>query len=337
MTSGKHVEWLQVIRGNENRLFDPGRMSQLVSELSDPNNQYPSSVLLVGGVTRVRTLRELFPNNNLGRGSCDGVASLRVDNSSIYFCNPIYFAESNLLQKVLPVTTARRIGENESFPVQWAVENEQLTSVLHARLLCLFADVVCVFADDFTSFAQVVQLLESWAVVGSASNSDVRPRVVIVRHGTEASPSLASDLTDDLASLRKFFSSIKVYHLARMELSPLARFVRLKALLLMEMDQMRLIRQSFACLYSATHMSEFFRMAVAHTAASIDQPFDFISASWRGNEILPDFKGHISTFLQIGETPKVPRQALMKFITSNILSDGYPPRMHGKNPQYMGT
>lgn len=319
-----------MIGKSEIRLFDTGRMSQLVRELSNPNKQYPSSILLIGGATRARALREIFPLNNLGKGSCDGVASLRVDNSSIYSDNPIFFAESNPLQKVPFVTKARRIDENESFPVQWALENEQLSSVLHARLFCLFADVVCVFADDFPSFPQVIDLLGSWAAVGSASDISVRLRVVILRHGDEATPSPAPTETDDMVSLGNFFSSIKVYCLASKELSPLARFGWVKGLFLKEMDEMRIIRRSLACLYSATHMSEFFRIAVAHTAASINQPFDFISTTRRGNEILPDFVGHVSRFLKLGEIHKVPRQALMKFIASTIMLDAYPPRMHGK-------
>lgn len=77
-------------------------------------------------------------------------------------------------------------------------------------------------------------------------------------------------------------------------------------------------------------MSEFFRIVVAHTAASINQPFNFISTTWQGNEILPDFVGHVSRFLKLGETHKVPSQAFMKFITSAIMLDAYPPQMHGK-------
>lgn len=214
MSSGKQLEWLQVIGKSEIRLFDTGRMSQLVRELSNPNNQYPSSILLSDGATRVRALREIFPSNNLEKGSCDGVAILRVDNSSIYSDNPIFFGESNPLQKVPFVAMARRIDEKESFPVQWALGDEQLSSVLHARLFCLFADVVCVFADDFPSFPQVLDLLESWVTVGSASDISVRPKVVILRHGNEATPGPAPIEADDMVSLGNFFSSIKVYCLA---------------------------------------------------------------------------------------------------------------------------
>ena len=180
----------------------------------------------------------------------------------------------------------------------------------------------------------------SWASVGSAAvdGNKIRPRVIIVRHGEKASPSPTYDflMVEGLqqglhhASLKQSFSSIKVLHLATEQLSPMARFRRLKELICREMDEMRLIRKSFGCLYSAVHLSQFFYMAVAHTAASLSQPFDFMIASRQGNEIQPDFVNHLSTFLQIGEGHKAPRDALMAFIASNILFDAYPPKMHGE-------
>ena len=76
-------------------------------------------------------------------------------------------------------------------------------------------------------------------------------------------------------------------------------------------------------------------MAVAHTAVSINQPFDFVLASRRGNEVQPDFVHHLSRFLQVGESHQIPRDALMAFIASNILLDAYPPKMHGTIPLHL--
>jgi len=197
-----------------------------------------------------------------------------------------------------------------------------------------------VFADDFADFDHAVQLLKSWAAAGSASVhfNKIRPRAVIVRRGDEASPSSTYDLLkiDDLqqglhdGSLKEFFSSIKVLHLAAEQLSPLARFRRLKELLWREMDEMRQVRQNLGCLYSAEHTTRVFRMAVAHTAASTSRPFDFTLASRRGNEVEPDFIHHLSRFMRCGEDHQDPRDALMNFTASSIMLGAYPPKMHGK-------
>ena len=342
MAPCERLAWLQVIGAGEIRLVDPGRMSQLVRGLRDPTNQRPSSILFVGRYAKDLALRELFPDNNFKKGFCDGVAILRVDNASTFSDNPIFFAESSPSQAIPLAAEDPRTCETDSFPVQWAEGTtvDHLYNVLHARLFCLFADVVCIFADDFTDFDQVIQLLVSWAAAGSASVhfNQIRPRVVIVRRGDEASPSPTYDLLkmEDLqqglhqASLMEFFSSIKVLHLAAEQISPLARFRRLKELLWREVDEMRLLRQGLGCLYSAVHICHFFHMAVVHTAASLTQPFDFITASRRGNEVEHDFVHHLSRFLHVGESQQASRDALMTFVASNILLDAYPPKMHGK-------
>ncbi|MCJ1235116.1 hypothetical protein MMC14_003080 [Varicellaria rhodocarpa] len=346
MASRECLACLQVIGVNEIRLVDPGRMSHLVKELRDPVNQRPSTLLFIGRQAKDLALRELFPDNNFKKGFCDGIATLRVDNASIYSNNPIFFAESTP-GPAMPLTAEdSHISDTDSFHIQWAdITTQHFSDVIYARLFCLFCDVICIFADDFSNFGQVVQLLESWAAAGSAAahSHQVRPRVIIVRRGDKTSPSPTYDLLemDSLQqglhhqSLRNFFSSIKVLHLAAEQMSPLARFRRLKELLWRENDEMRLLRQNLSCLFSAVHVSEFFHMAVAHTAASSNRPFDFIIASRQGNEVQEDFVNHLSRFLRVGENYQTSQIALMSFIASNILLDAYPPKMHGKLPRQL--
>ena len=95
---------------------------------------------------------------------------------------------------------------------------------------------------------------------------------------------------------------------------------------------MRLIQQNLGCLYSTVHMSHFFHMAVAHTAASLSRPFDFVLSSRRGNEVQPDFEHHLSRFLRLGVKHETPQNSLMTFVASSVILDAYPPKMHGKMP-----
>ena len=347
MASCERLTWLQVVGVNKIRLLDPGQMSQLVGELRNAANQQPSQLLFVGQHTKNLALWELFLNNNFKKGFCNGVATLWVDNASTYSEYPIFFAESCPSQATPLMAEDAHTCKTESFSVQWAEDMnlQYLYNILHARLFCLFTDVICVFADDFAVFNQVVQLLKSWAAVGSASVhfEKLWLRVVIVRRGDEASPSPTYDLLTmkDLQhglhcrSLKEFFSSIKVLHLAAEQLSSLTCFWQLKKLLWREADEMRLIWHSLSCLYSAVHVSQFFRMAVAHTAASLSQPFDFVLTSRWGNEVQPDFIHHLSRFLQVKESHQTPCDALMAFIASNILLDAYSPKMHGKIPLHL--
>ncbi len=340
MTSYEHLPWLQVVGVNETRLVDPGRMSQLVKALRDPINQRPSTIMLIGRNAKNAALEDIFPDNHAFESrSCEGITTLRVDNESAGSAHPIFFAESSPDQAISWVDSS----DTESFPLQWAEETtrQTLCSLLHARLLCLFTDLFFIFADDFANFDQVIRLLESWATAGSASVfNQVRSRVVIVRCEDEVSVSPTYDILrmENLQqglhqeSLKEFFSSIKVLHLAAEQKTPLAGFRRLKELLRRELEEMRRIRQNLGCLFSATHLSHFFRMAVAHTATSLNQPFDFVLASRRGNEVQPDFEHHITRFLELGLKHKASQDTLMTFVASGILLDAYSPKMHGKKP-----
>ena len=171
MASCEQLAWLQIVGINDLRLLDPGRMSQLVRELKNPLNKRPSSLLFVGRQAKDLALQELFPDNNFKKHCCDGLATLRIDNASTYFDHPIFFAESSPSQAISLAAEDPCVGETKSFPIQWAEDTtvQHLYNVLHARLFCLFADVVCVFADDFADFDHAVQLLKSWAAAGSAS------------------------------------------------------------------------------------------------------------------------------------------------------------------------
>lgn len=80
--------------------------------------------------------------------------------------------------------------------------------------------------------------LRTWAIAGGGSNLP-QPSFVIVKRGGEASASPTHDLLEmqdilcnlDQKVLKSFYSSIKVLHLAGEQISPLARFRRLKELL----------------------------------------------------------------------------------------------------------
>lgn len=345
MASCGHLAWLHVTstnHGKEVTLFNPGRMTQVVGELTNPETQQPSVLLFIGRKAKKIALGKLFLENNIPKGHHDGFATLRVDNASLYSGCPVLFAESDPFTAIPSTANTFSCHETEPFRLKWAkaIPVDELYNIVYARLLIPFADVLCIFADDFVDFESVVDRLESWAAAGSASNlsEHIRPRVVIVKRGEEASPSPTYDFLEmqDLRFslnrkvLKKFYSSITVLHLADEQISPLARFRRLKELLWRNMDEMRQVRQRNRCLYSAVHLAEFFRMAVMHTATSLLRPFNFILASRQNNEVRSDHTDHLTTFLRLGTEFGLSWDAMTGFIASSILLDAYPPRMHSK-------
>ena len=340
MASCEHLSWLQIVGVNETRLVDPGRMNQLVKALKDPINQRPFTTLLIERHAKNAAFEDLFPENHVcGSRSCENITTLKINDENADFAHLIFFAESSSEQAISWV--AKDSSDTKSFSLQWAEEaiRQTLSSLLHARLLFLFTDLLFIFADDFVNFDQVIRLLKSWATADSASIfNQLRSRVVIVRCGDKVNVNSIYDLLQmknlqqDLyqESLKKFFFSIKVLHLIAEQKTSLADFRRLKKLLRRELEEMRRIRQNLDCLFSATHLNYFFHMTVTHTAATLIQSFNFVLASRRGNEVQSDFEHHLTRFLEIGLKHKTDQDVLMIFVASSILLDAYSSKMHDK-------
>lgn len=343
MSRHKDCSWLKVVGVNETRLLEPGRMSQLATKLRAPANQYPLLVLFLGLRAKDAALEELFPHIEFGSEPGADIATLQIDNESVGSEHPIYLAQSSPGQNLSRATADTRCYGTESFSLQWmdTTTRTNLYDFVHARILCLFVDVLFVFADDFASFEQAVELMASWAATGGNSPTylkKVRPRVVIVTSHAEHGPSPTLDILDfeDIQqglhnkSLRDFFSTIKVLYLTVEQKSPMARFRRLKGLLLRELDEMLVVRRNLECLYSAVHLSRFFRLAVAHIVATPYQPFDFVLASRRDDKVQANLEQHLSRFLQLGLKNNAVQESLVIMIASTIILDAYPPKMHGK-------
>ncbi|KAL9042037.1 MAG: hypothetical protein Q9214_003905 [Letrouitia sp. 1 TL-2023] len=340
MSNCAHLAWLQLSGSPEATIYDEDRLSRILSELGDPCNQTPSLLLFVGQQGKDTALRDIFPSNNLKRSDkrLKGVVNLRVDTTTVHANHPILFADSDpFIVASSSLSSASYCHQIRSYLVGWkATSPANLFDVVHARLLCLFADVICVFCDAAWNEGDVVERLQAWAAAGSASTCSVsiRPRVIIVVEGDQASPtynllqieSLHFGLTQQ--DLSHFFSSITILRLADAQVSSLSRHRRLKEVILRHVDEMRCLRQSSRCLYTAAHLRSFFQMAVQHTAASFLQPFDPILKSRPEADVLPNLDEHLSTFLRLGGLHNVPQVGLVSVIASSILMDAYPPRMH---------
>ena len=339
MNSCEHRAWLHATSTNDGKevtLFNPDRMTRIVKELTNAETQRPSVLLFIGREAKTLALRKLFPQDDFSNSHYDGLATLRFGKACLYPGCPVLLAESDPFAAIPSAANPYYCHETEPFRLKWAkaIPVDELYDILHARLLLLFTDVLCVFADDFADFESVVERLEKWAAAGSASTASkqIRPRVIIVKRIDEAGLSPTYDvlamqdleLSLNRKSLKKFYSSITLLHLADEETSPL------EDLLWKNMNKTRQVRQINRCLYSAIHLAEFFRMAVTHTATSLLRPFDFVLASRQNNEVGSDHADHLTTFLRLGTQAGLSWDVMADYIASSILLDAYPPRMHSQ-------
>ena len=336
----KHTSWLNLTGVQELTLWDTGRLSRLLLELTNPAAQRPSLLLFVGRKTKDSALRELFSCNNFKRAQRDGIATLTADTLSLQSQFPVLFAESDpLIESISPAEVSAQCHENAPFPVRWALQaSHNLFDIVHARLFCLFVDVLCIFADDFCDFEDVVSRLRAWAACGRATRqfSMARPKVIIIKQGAGPGPSSTYDFLQSehlhyslsQAEFREFFSSITVLHLADEQISSLARHRRLKELIQQQTDEMRHIKQSVGCLFSALHLNCFFSAAVRHTAQTITEPFDFLASSRQNNPISTAYSDHLNEFLRLSRERVLSHRTQSTFIASAMLLDAYPPGMH---------
>jgi hypothetical protein len=342
-SSCEHIAWLQVVGEEDYYFCDPGRMTQVAEELTNPSSQYPSCAFFIGKKQKDIAIRQVFAQNNIRRGCSNGIANLRVDSNTVGSKYPILFADGDPHIQIPPRQEVPNCHGQVIYPTAWKPDlQRKMLDIAYSRILFLFSDIVCLFAEDLGGLEKVALLLTTWALIGDASglSKEIRPKVIIIISG--ASPSPTFDLLETESfrfsvtggspvDLRKTFSSITLMHLANQTLSPSARYRPLKEELLRQFDQVRQLRRQKCCLFSANHLQAFYPSVIQHAAGSVSLPINFIMASRIGNEVRSDYADHLLTFLKLCVQLKLPYDDVSSFIASSILMDAYPPRMHSKS------
>ena len=310
--------------------------------MTNPDKQYPSTIFFIGVKSKDVALRQLFPHNNVRRGCLDGVVNLRLDSSTMSSEYPLLFADGDPQKQIPDKLGTMRCHENTTVPLI-SRSFTQLNNIqcLYARLVALFSDVVCIFAEDLGGLRGTARFLVDWVKFGNPSSLPrcVRPRVMIVTREEETAithhvlemEELRFMLDQEDPGLRsQVFSSISLIHLPGDHISALARYRRLREILLKEVDLSRIQRLEQRVLFSAVHLEAFSSRAFKNLALSFDKPFDFIIESRVGNELDGTYNDHITTFATGCNENFLSFKSLSSFIASSILMDAYPPRMHGK-------
>ena len=341
MASCDHISWLRITGKEDFCLHYGNRAKRVIQEMTNPDSQFPSSVLFLGRKSKETALRLVFPHNNVRRCQQDGIINLRLDTSTFNSTTPLMFADGDPLSTIPLRTDFTSCHENQTTPITWTPpQNQTVLNTLYTRLFFLFSDVVCIFADDFGGLGCVARLLTEWISIGSASTlpKATRSRVIIITSNDADCITPEILIQRDLKIWRSgdhdqrsnMFSSIAILCLEEPRLSLFARHQRLKDAILKETDLSRTSKMEGQVLFSATHLQAFFHQAVHHTARSLSQPFNFLLSSRARNEITEDYRCHLSTFLRQGQKLGTTFDSIASFIASSILMDSYPPRMHSK-------
>jgi len=341
MNACNHIGWFQLAGDQDFHLHYGNRTRYVVQEMTHPSTQYPSMVFFIGKKSKDIALRQIFPNNNLGRGQTQNI-NLRLDSTTFSSDFPLLLADGDPFAICPYRLGVMACHENRTFPIAWrAPRTQSVTRALYARLVSLFSDVICIFADDFGGLHEVGNLLIAWIRLGSPSRSsiDIRPRVVIVvNEEAAAATHNVLDFKDlefmlqqeDQKKRDSVFSSITLMHIAGDHISELARHRRLKEVLLGEVDKSRIVRMEQRMLFSASHFLAFVERAIYHVTQTITVPFDFIQNTRLDDPVDHDFCRHLFSFIDKARAFFISYEDLGSFIASTLLLDAYPPRMHSK-------
>ncbi len=330
-----HISLLRIAEGKEVCLLDDDRLDRVMQSMTNSFAQYSSLQFFIERKAKDLTLPELFPHNNVRRDHQDRncVANFRLDVSFISCNRSILFVDSDSLSVIYRNHEAASCHRTASYSVLWVVaSNHSLYDILHARLFFLFTDVICIFADDFKDHESVTDRLNTWATIEFAVDlfREIRSRVVIVAFD-QMKKLRRNKQFWSIVNTRNFFFSIELLYLPEDHLSSLARYRRLKDILLRQANEIRWLRISKHYLFSAVHMSRLFSRALQHIVDSINQSFSFIRASRERNEIIEDYSNHLLTFFKLEARCEVSYSSLISFVASSILMNAYSSNMHSES------
>lgn len=151
MSDCHHLTWLQPSGSPEASIHDEDQLQRIVHGPSDPTKQKSSLVLFIGPREKEYSLRDLFPLNNLTRFAKrhSGTVNIRIDTTTLQSDFPVLFADSDPFYPSSNALTPSPYHETSSHLLAWKVtSHKNLYAMVHAQLLCYFADVVCFFCND---------------------------------------------------------------------------------------------------------------------------------------------------------------------------------------------
>lgn len=339
MSDCHHPAWLQLSGSPQAIIQDEHQLQRIVQGLTNPASQTPSLVLFVGPREKEHILRNLFPFNNFKRNTkrYSGTINIRIDTTTLNSDHPVLFADSDPFRPCFESLNTTQCHETSSYLTSWkASSNENLYDIVHARLICLFADVVCFLCTDAWGEDSVVERLYSWVAAGPPSDVPplLRPRIIIVVKGDDVSPTYNVLQLEDLRfhlrheELRNHFSSVTVLRLAGERVSSLSRHRRLRELISRNLDETRYLRRSLRCLFSASHLATLFVASLRHLSITKTESFDALIASRAQNHVSQQLYDHLLTFFRTCTRYCTPRPTALSLVASSILLDAYPPRMH---------
>jgi hypothetical protein len=336
-----HVQWLGLRQDDHDLvILDGSRLQEIERFLPNPSLQQPSLLSFVGKSSKNSAIKSIFPSCGLQRRRHASIANVCIDKTTKDAHHPLLLSDFPLEW----TPTSRRAKKIDChheahLSISWSSEREQLQPQdlcdrIHSRLFSIFTDVLCIFVDDCGGLSTVIEKLTRWASIGSMSTapSCVKSRVVLVTSLSESDfksqETLINSKISSIGNLEAVYSTVCIVNLPLGTRSTHAQFDELHSRLLQELQTSRKEKAKNRTLYSMSHFTAFFQLALQYFVEEGGCDFDFIKASRKDNPLTSEIVSHTSAFLRLSLENRIPSNVPLAFVASAILMDSYPPGMH---------
>jgi hypothetical protein len=315
--------WLYAFPGAERdwTLACGDALGNVLNALDDPDQQYPSIVLCMGGSRKSAVLTSAFacPKPQATRSGC--LAELHLDRATTHSKHPLLVADVDVQRQYTVVSSSTHCGGGPKYDVEWPNVSDcdaiSLVDTVVSRLILSFVDVVCLYLEDFPTSYQYIELLERWTNEVNLSRP-WKPRIILV--------------TQRPRILREIPNIARLGEARHVKASPGSS--TLKEAIEQSAHLVRAQRRASKTLFSATHLKALFETALQHTAKFIDVDFDYIKATQQHSITEEQSSYHIKIFLELCLDQEVDRGSLILYIASTLVLDSLPPGMHCKSALY---
>ena len=348
-----HTNWLGLCyHGQEVALLESNRLQNLTRYISNPDTEQASLFMLIGNAAKSAALRQLFGIKR-ARGFRNkrsaGEIHLHLDPSTIFHGRPIFLADADSHKQTFRAkpATADKCHETitrtvRSHAPSSGLSLDDVAVSVYARLIFPFVDTFCFFSADLGGLDQIACQIATWLekAISSTIPKCASPRVMIVSDEIPPGAKSEKEARETFLWLLREkttkdpFERISVIDIVALfpanTISIEARHRPLKERLMDGSDQVRKNRKDSQLLFSVTHFAALFKYACGHFAETMDQPFNFISASRRYNPVASDLEDHLSNFLRHVKKPTELTEFAVPIIASSFLLDTYPPGAHSR-------
>ncbi|EKV10551.1 Patatin-like serine hydrolase, putative [Penicillium digitatum PHI26] len=335
----EHIGWLDIGRQEDSRpaIINSERLKNIVSQLDNPKEKYPSVCAYIGGRCKDHILQKLYPWNNIKRHVSSYKVRLRSDVASLGCRQPTLFVDGDIGQNDRK-SPLKRLSAGVGHPIFWECGSAQdVLLVLWAQLVFLFTDVICIFLNDFPDHEKILELLTIFSNVRPAHSLLARllPRLILISEGerddgrgnTPAFTLHKMLHEPEFASVCGSFAEITTVHLKPTALSDTARCEPLRALVGRELDATRSVREKQRVRPNAEQMADLFQAAFQQLLVNPSTPFDLIWATRAIYTVNPYIKPNVVYYLDACVKAGVRGPHIAPTIASAVLMDNYVPGM----------